>query len=414
MSEHETSDRGHPRPHAGPGDGAATALHGNPYLARRGSEPAPDLDAAAPSLHASDAQRLNRKALVFLAGILGLLALMASWMFRSASAGDDPVARPRQERVTIPELPQAAATGAAPVAAADPIEVQPYGPDAPQELPPLPPPPAPATYAAYDAPPPPQAPREPSLLERRMDVATGSAVARQGDPQDAYTQAMLASLRAMQPGSTASPEPARPTGTSARYIRNPDALLVRGTYLRCVLETRIVTDIPGFTSCVVTEPVYSINGRSLLLPRGSKISGRYDTEPSGPRVSVIWDRITTPTGIDINMASPGVDHLGGAGHPGHYDAHWPSRVASALMISLVSDAFKYAGAKHGPTTSTVGNGFVVQEPFESNTARTVERLADQALSQGMRRPATVTLNHGAAVNVYVAQDVDFSGVLTPR
>src|SRR3546814_7425690 len=72
---------------------------------------------------------------------------------------------------------------------------------------------------------------------------------------------------------------------------------------------RIVTDIPGYTSCVVAEPVYSFNGRRMLVPKGSRILGRYDSDATGPRVAVVWDRITTPTGIDINMASPGVDGL---------------------------------------------------------------------------------------------------------
>src|SRR5690606_13134224 len=66
--------------------------------------------------------------------------------------------------------------------------------------------------------------------------------------------------------------------SSAQPLYNPDALLLRGTYIRCVLESRIVTDVPGFTSCVVTEPVYSVNGRKLLLPRGSKVMGRYQSD----------------------------------------------------------------------------------------------------------------------------------------
>ncbi len=104
--------------------------------------------------------------------------------------------------------------------------------------------------------------------------------------------------------------------TSAQHLNEPDTLMVRGTYIRCVLETRIITDIPGFTSCLVTEPVYSFNGRRLLLPRARR-SWAATTRSAGHRVAVIWDRIITPTGIDVNMASPGIDNLGGAGHPGH-------------------------------------------------------------------------------------------------
>src|SRR3546814_17075577 len=97
-----------------------------------------------------------------------------------------------------------------------------------------------------------------------------------------------------------------------------------------------------------------------------------------------------------------------------YATVFRARIASALLISLISDGFKYAGEKHGPTSTThYGNGAVVEEPFESNTARTIQRLADQAVERSANRPATVTINQGTVLNVYVAQDIDFTGVL-PR
>jgi type IV secretion system protein VirB10 len=256
-------------------------------------------------------------------------------------------------------------------------------------------------------------PRLPTLRERREGVSTAMAST---DSPDSHVRALLAGLPAPgAPGATpAAATPVAADAASAQYINHPDTLLARGTYIRCVLETRIVTDIPGYTSCVVTEPVYSINGRNRLLARGSKVSGRYDTDANGPRVAVVWDRITTPDGFDIRMASPGVDNLGGAGHPGQYDAHWGSRMSAALMISMVSDLFKYEGELHGPDTTTISNGVVTQAPFDSNTARTMERLANQALARSINRPVTVTINQGSVVDIYVARDVDFAPVIEGR
>ena len=188
--------------------------------------------------------------------------------------------------------------------------------------------------------------------------------------------------------------------------------MLRGTYIRCVLETRIISDIPGFTSCVVTEPVYSFNGKHLLLPKGSKVLGKYDSGPVGDREAVIWDRIVTPTGIDVNMSSPGVDGLGGAGHPGHLNSHWPSRIGSALLISILSDAFKYEGEKHGPTSTNISDGGVTtQSPYQSNTAQTLQELSNQAVQASANRKPTLTILQGTVVNIYVAKDVDFSGVV---
>lgn len=368
-----------------------------------GYRTSPDLDAGAPHLRSSDVKRLNRKALMFLAGIVALLLVAAFWLIGKATGGDDGAAKPRQEAVVIPELPR---TQTPRPGVQAPIAIM------PEPMPEMPPLPLASDLQAQPALPAYSLPQRegPSLMERRiLDGQSAPGQQMAGSSQDPYIKAMLAGLPGSEPAVAQAAAPGS-DATSARFIRNPDVLLVRGTYIRCVLETRIVTDIPGFTSCIVTEPVYSINGRQLLLPKGSKVLGKYDYEPSGPRVAVVWDRITTPNGIDVSMASPGVDNLGGAGHPARYSAHWASRITSALLISLISDVFKYAAAENGPAQSTVGaGGVVVQSPYESTTARTMERLANQALAN--RRPPTAIINQGTVVNIYVAQDVDFSSVV---
>ena len=394
----------------------------NPYYAAQQQAPQnqPNLDAGAPQLKTVESQSVNRKALMFLAGIVALLILMTLVVMKGfMSDKEEEVAKPKKEEVVIPDLPKSPG-GAGP----DFADVQEPQPVPVQELPPLPPqepmqerdPRRDA--AAADAGPP--EPRGPTLAERRMgmvDSGGRGAGGAGGMPQTSpYLQAVLDAQAAQQNANA----PAQAMAASetkqlvAQYLRNPDTLMVRGTYIRCVLETRIVTDYAGYTSCIITEPVYSINGRHLLLPKGSKALGRYEGEPNGPRVAVVWDRVTTPNGLDVILEGPGVDNLGGAGHPGDYNGHWFSKMSSALFISMISDAFKYAAAKNGPTTTSVSNGTIVETPFESNTARTVERLANQALTKAAARPATVTINQGTVLNIYVAKDVDFSGVVRSR
>lgn len=383
----------------------------NPYFGNARAAAVPDLDASAPQLRSAEEQRLNRKALAFLGGIVVLLVAMGFLLFRKNS-GDEPAKRSAETtRASAPELPRLTPTSPAPAQEVAPI---PMLPPLPQEEPER------ASRYALRPEPEREIDRGPTLLDRR--IAGGSGVGNgDGSPpgvgNDDYTKMMMA---AMQAGNSQPAEaqkirrgPDVEDVSNAAFIRSPDALLVRGTYLRCILETRIITDFAGYTSCLLTEPVYSINGRTLLLPKGSKIYGSYGGGPVGDRVEVIWDRITTPNGIDVAMSSPGIDGLGGAGMPGQYSAHWGSRIASALMISLIADAFKYAAAEHGPETTTItGSGLAVRSPYESATARSMERLANEALSQ--RRPPTVTINQGTRINVYVAKDVDFTDVLGRR
>lgn len=365
----------------------------NPYYTQHSAEPSIDsLDAGAPVLQSPESQRVNKKALAFLGGVVVLLAAAGMLLLGGKNKQSEPEAAPRQERVEVPTAPVAPPLPAPPQEAA-PIEL---AQSSTPPLPPMPEPPVPAD--AYGA----VVERGPSLVDRRT-------MSEQSGARPSLVE--LDAMRAQQQ-QAAQLEPTK--ATSAVFLNQPDTLMLRGTFIRCALETRIITDVNGFTSCVVTEPVYSVNGRSLLLPKGSKVYGQYGSGAiRGERVAVIWDRITTPTGIDVTMASPGVDNLGSAGHPGHYNAHWGSRISSALFISLLSDAFKYYGEKEGPVTVTTypGSGAVFQDPYESNTARTLERLAGQAVDASANRQPTVTINQGTIVNVYVSQDVDFSGVM---
>lgn len=406
--------------HAGEHD----ALSGNPYSNQQRQAAQPDLDGAAPQLTSNDMRRMNRSALGLLGGIVLLLVVVAFWLFHSSDSGKKTPPKQRDEVISVPDAP------------GTPLPPSQKEPDAIALAPVLPPPAQPQAPPIPLQAPEPTGPRQPTLLERRIAAANGSggfqAVGDSGSQPavPGVTGAPGMGAGGAGPGGFGIPgmpgqtgsrmsasnnlaysAPELPDVSSATPLQHPDTLMVRGTFIRCVLETRIVTDIPGFTSCVVTEPVYSFTGKRLLLPKGSKVMGKYEMEPSGPRVAVIWDRIVTPTGIDVNMASPGIDTLGGAGHPGYYNAHWGSRIGAALLISLLSDAFKYEAAEHGPRQTEISNGVVTQSPFESNTANTVQQLANSAVQRQANRPATVTINQGTVLAIYVAKDVDFTGVV---
>lgn len=405
----ERRDHGDTRDTQGP---ERDPLSANPYSTQQRRAPAPDLDSGAPQLASADVRRMNRRALVFLAGIIAVL-LIAAFLLLGVGSGnrDDATKKVREETVSVPQAP-----------IAPPLVPEAPEPVAAQPIALAPPPPLPTPEQLkqnrYD-----DRPRGPSLLERRMMTGEaaqiGDGTAPQAGPGYGYG-GMIPGMGGQQP----APPPPRsavgnlnytngplPDVASADPLTHPDTLMLRGTYIRCVLETHIITDFPGFTSCIVTEPVYSFTGKRLLLPKGSKVMGKYEMEPNGPRVAVIWDRIVTPTGIDVNMASPGIDTLGGAGHPGDYNAHWGSRIGSALLISLLSDAFKYEAAEHGPRQTSISNGVVTQTPFESNTAATIQSLANDSVRRGANRPATVTINQGSVLAIYVAKDVDFAGVV---
>jgi type IV secretion system protein VirB10 len=385
-------------------NGGRDPLANNPYSAQQRQGSAPDLDANAPVLRSNDLARMNRRAMMFLVAIVAMLAILGFWLVYGGSKRNA-APKPKAETIEIPQAPQAPPLP--PLTPVRPMQTAPMQQAIPlAAVPPLP----------VRSVPRPAMPQGPTLLQRRIEDssgdsnsggASGVAGALTGGGNATQSSGSGLQVPGMPPESIVADAP-----TNAQPLTDPDTLMTQGTFIRCVLQTRIITDYPGFASCIVTEPVYSFTGRRLLLPKGSKVIGKYGNGGVSARVAVIWDRIITPNGIDIDMKSPGVDDLGGAGYEGYVDSHWPSRIGAALLVSIVSDAFSYEAAEHGPKTASVTNGVVVETPFQSNTASTLQQLAGQAVRNSANRPATITINQGTIVDIYVAKDVDFSGVVS--
>lgn len=208
---------------------------------------------------------------------------------------------------------------------------------------------------------------------------------------------------------------------AVEVLANAEFVMTRGTFIRCALETKIVSTLPGMTSCIVTEPIYSVNGRRLLIDKGSKVTGEYKyVDENYDRVGVVWTRVLTTTGLDVRIDSAGTDALGGAGIPGHYDGHWGERIGAAMLVSLLADGIDAGAQKfandndiRGRTTVSAagGVGVVTIDPWESQTAATAKKAATEMLARSANRKATVTVLNGTVINIFAARDVDFSSVM---
>ncbi len=65
--------------------------------------------------------------------------------------------------------------------------------------------------------------------------------------------------------------------------RRPDATIMQGAFIRGILETAINSDLPGQVRAVVTQDVYSFDGRRILIPSGSRLIGDYRSGITGAR-----------------------------------------------------------------------------------------------------------------------------------
>ncbi|MCB1357401.1 MAG: TrbI/VirB10 family protein, partial [Maritimibacter sp.] len=128
--------------------------------------------------------------------------------------------------------------------------------------------------------------------------------------------------------------------TQAEVIANPSNTVVQGTMIQSVLETALDSSLPGQTRAIISEDVFSYDGSRLLIPRGSRLIGRYrsDIKVSQRRVTIAWDRIILPTEQTIRISAFGGDALGRSGVTGEVDTRFLQRFGSAALISIISAA----------------------------------------------------------------------------
>ncbi len=100
----------------------------------------------------------------------------------------------------------------------------------------------------------------------------------------------------------------------ARADFDPQTTVTEGTMIPAILETAINTDVPGYVRAVVSQDVRSFDGSRVLVPRSSRLIGRYQSGLQGgqKRAYVIWTRLIRPDGVSVALASPGTGFDGAA------------------------------------------------------------------------------------------------------
>ncbi|WP_273754057.1 MULTISPECIES: type IV secretion system protein VirB10 [unclassified Bartonella] len=201
-------------------------------------------------------------------------------------------------------------------------------------------------------------------------------------------------------------QPVRLGQSHAMQLRNRDLLITQGTQIDCTLETKIITSQPGMTTCHLTRDIYSTSGRVVLLDRGSKVVGFYQSglQQGQTRVFVQWLRIETPSGVIVNLDSPGTGPLGEAGIGGWVDKHFWERFSGAIMVSIIGDLGEWVRGQINKSSKEN------KENAQSQGAHNAESVVSDVLQSSINITPTLYKHQGERVNIFVARDLDFSDV----
>lgn len=112
-----------------------------------------------------------------------------------------------------------------------------------------------------------------------------------------------------------------------------------GSIIPGIFITGVKSTLPGRMIGQVRENVYdSITGNYLLIPKGARLTGSYDSNVTfgQDRVMIIWERIIFPSGKSIELDRfVGTDLSGYAGVTGKVNNHYGKLLTSVVLSSII-------------------------------------------------------------------------------
>lgn len=187
-----------------------------------------------------------------------------------------------------------------------------------------------------------------------------------------------------------------------------------GELIPAVLMSGIDSDLAGNITAIVSQDVYdSIRGRHLLIPKGSKLYGTYDSNIlyGQNRLMLIWQRIILPNGYSINLESmQGLDITGQAGVSGKVNNHTLKLLRSIVLSSIfnfVSSGVSVSAgknvSKNGSTdvsaTATLGNNVA------NDTSSKLQNAGDMIIERDLNQQPTIRVKAGTRFSIMVNNDM---------
>lgn len=187
--------------------------------------------------------------------------------------------------------------------------------------------------------------------------------------------------------------------TRSRVIGARSNTVMQGTVIEATLTTGINSELSGTIGGTVSHDIWSFDMRRVLIPRGSRMFGRYSNEVAlgQRRVLVAWDRLVTPDGQVVDLEAYGSDRLGRSGLTGRVDSRFVQRFGSAALISIFGAFPAIASAGTDNEETQVVIGAVTDGASETATAIVEEYLSLAPI---------ITVEHGDIIMVMVTNDLE--------
>ena len=190
--------------------------------------------------------------------------------------------------------------------------------------------------------------------------------------------------------------------------------ITQGKVIPAILESAIDTDVQNQVRAVVSRDVYADMGKNILIPKGSRVIGTYQTVSSTTiaRLDIVWSRIIRADGLSITLNANTADSLGRGGVPGDLDNKYTQIIKNAFLSSVVTIASAALVDKITDTvTTTTTSGTETTTTSNATNQALIDATTDfgdemQTMVDDLKEEnPTIRIAQGTKLNIVVNQDL---------
>ncbi|WP_245409613.1 TrbI/VirB10 family protein [Allosphingosinicella vermicomposti] len=172
-----------------------------------------------------------------------------------------------------------------------------------------------------------------------------------------------------------------------------------GTVIAASLLTGINSDLPGLVTAQVTENVTdSATGRTIVIPQGTRLIGRYDSAIAfgQNRALLIWERLVFPNGASMALDNaPASDTSGYAGLRDRTNAHTGRLLKGIALAALLGVG----------TELSIGGESEIVEALREAGQQSASDAGQQIVSRNLSMKPTITVRPGWPLRVVLHRDL---------
>lgn len=181
--------------------------------------------------------------------------------------------------------------------------------------------------------------------------------------------------------------------------------------LTAVLTYQIDTRATVTAVAMVDRDVYGNNGRTVVIPRGTKIIGKVGGGATD-RVGIAWNQLIRPDGVRFVFSGESGDAMGRGGVPGRINNRYLERYGFSLLPSLAGAGI--TAMLGGQTNSAVSAGGGGTSSAQTQDAKAVAaqilqqpltQIAQDIYSKKSQIPVQITIPAGTRLTVWSTGDL---------